>query len=657
MKRFRYSRYAPLVGIFAAVLIFSQARIPGPGGSATVAPAGQLWSAILSALRAMDWSQNGATIVNRTIVCSSIAPYTGTAATINAAFAACPANEVVQLQAGTFHLSTSIINTTSNITLRGAGTNQTFIVMTGTSTNCNGVGATSICNWNGDSGSFQGGAGTGNIANWTAGFAQNATALTFSNTTGLVAGTIVILTQNDDPADTGNVYVCQTHGADHDCSQQGGGGVAKAGAAQVLNVTVVSVIGSTVNVTPGLPAPNWSGAKAPTGWWSNHAPVVGFGIEDLSVDYSNIGSAESGIEFHMARNCWIKHLRSINGTSPGGATHKHVNLYDSNHCTVRDSYFYGASPTSEGYGVDNDAGSSFNLAENNITQHLPTGEINETSCCNVFGYGYAVDNFYNGGGSSPNWQQQDGFHHGGGDHLILWEGKEGIGFDGDDIHGTSFFLTHNRVYLNGRDPATETGIKNQSTFSYFPFAFARYNQIIGSVLGTASYHTHYQTIAANSSDCGSGPVSSLSVFVFDYSDQGGVNYSPGCIGAAFIVDNDAHVSGSQVRWGNYAACTGDAACNVPRFQTSEDGSSAPVYPGLNPPSNTLPTSFYLHSKPAFLGSRPWPLVGPDVTGGNIANVGGHANHNAAADCYLNTMGGQVDGSSGPLAFDPPACGY
>ena len=52
---------------------------------------------------------------------------------------------------------------------------------------------------------------------------------------------------------------------------------------------------------------------------------------------------------------------------------------------------------------------------------------------------------------------------------------------------------------------------------------------------------------------------------------------------------------------------------------------------------------------------PWPAVGPDVTGGNIANVGGHAYHNPAGNCYLNVMGGKTDGSSGALLFDSAVC--
>lgn len=614
---------------------------------------GQAWSGILSSSRAIDWSHNGATIINRTTQCgSTIAAYSGSASTINSALSGCAAGDYVQLGAGTFTLSSSIVTTASNVTLRGMGPTQTFIVFTAVSSNCNGVGGTSVCIWNGDDNSFQ--FSGDNSANWTAGYSQGTTALTFSTTANLGKGFNVILTQNDDSSDPGNIYVCQTSGATGACSQQGGGGVAKKGAAESQNVTVVSVSGNTVTVTPGIYAPNWVSAKSPTAWWSNNLPITAFGLENLSLNYSNLGEEENGIEFHDANNCWVKNIRSINNTASGGATHKHINIYISNHITVRDSYFYGASPTSEGYGVDNGPGSANNLAENNIFQHLPTGTINESSCCNVFGYNYAVDNYYNNG--APNWQQQDGFHHGAGDYYTLWEGHEGSGFDADDIHGTSFMMTHFRDYLSGHDAATEVGVKNQATFAYFPFANNRYNNVVGSVLGTSGYHTHYQNTPASTTDCsGVNGDSAHSVFVFGFGDQAGMGYSASCIGSSFTLYNDPLVASSLMRWGNYAACTGDASCNAVRWQSSESASSAPTYPGLSSPSQTLPKSFYLSSQPGFWGSMPWPAVGPDVTGGNVPSVGGYAYHNPAANCYLNVLGGKTDGSSGALSFDAAVC--
>ena len=625
------------------------------------------WSGILTTSRAMDWSGNGANIINRTTQCgSTIAPYSGTAATIVSALSSCAgSNGYVLLGPGTFTLSTSLVaSNISNVTLRGSGPNSTFIVFTAETTNCNGVGATLVCIINGDDNSFQfpPPSGGGNIANWTGPYSQGTTNLTFSSTTNLRVGSNVILTQNDDASDPGNApWISQTNGFNGAASQQGGSGVAKAGAAESQNVTVVAISGNTVTVRPGIYAPNWTSAKSPTAWWSNNLATTGFGIENLSLDYSHLGEEENGIEFHNVTNCWVFHVRSINNTASGGATHKHVNIYASNHVTVQASYFYGASPTSEGYGVDNGPGSANNLALNNIFQHLPTGMINETSCCDVFGYNYSVDNYYNNG--APNWQQQGEFHHGAGDYYILWEGNQNVsGSDGDDIHGTSFFLTTFRDYLAGHDPVTvapsaPSGPKNQATFAYFPFANNRYYNLVASVLGTSTYHTIYQTLPSSPSDCGNETSSAASVFVIGYGDQAGLGFSVACGIGGFTINNDSLSASTLVRWGNYAACTGDANCNAVRFVPAEDASTAPTYPGLGPPLSSFPASFFLGTKPSWFGSIPWPAVGPDVSGGNVANVGGHVYLNPAANCYLNVMGGSTSGSSGALTFNPTACGY
>ena len=52
---------------------------------------------------------------------------------------------------------------------------------------------------------------------------------------------------------------------------------------------------------------------------------------------------------------------------------------------------------------------------------------------------------------------------------------------------------------------------------------------------------------------------------------------------------------------------------------------------------------------------PWPAVGPDVTGGNVANANGYVYMNPAMSCYINTMGGKTDGSSGVLTFNANTC--
>jgi Chitobiase/beta-hexosaminidase C-terminal domain len=62
-------------------------------------------------------------------------------------------------------------------------------------------------------------------------------------------------------------------------------------------------------------------------------------------------------------------------------------------------------------------------------------------------------------------------------------------------------------------------------------------------------------------------------------------------------------------------------------------------------SHTLAASFYLTAKPAFFGSQPFPLNGPDVTGGT--GVGGFANKTPAQVNY-EALGG-TDGTGSPIA--------
>src|SRR4051812_7043434 len=99
------------------------------------------WSGVLDPSRAIDWSQAGVPggIPNRTTVCATLNPG-ATAAQINSAIAACPANQVVFLNAGTYNLSTGLFfNNKSNVTVRGAGADQTILKFTGAQS-CNGAG-------------------------------------------------------------------------------------------------------------------------------------------------------------------------------------------------------------------------------------------------------------------------------------------------------------------------------------------------------------------------------------------------------------------------------------------------------------------------------------------------------------------------------------
>src|SRR5207247_76102 len=102
------------------------------GGDLTVRASAEPWSGILDPSRAIDWSHAGLPggIPNRTTICASIDPGSS-AAQIDAAITACPADQAVFLSAGTFALSAGL-NMKSGVELRGAWRKRTRLVFTGT---------------------------------------------------------------------------------------------------------------------------------------------------------------------------------------------------------------------------------------------------------------------------------------------------------------------------------------------------------------------------------------------------------------------------------------------------------------------------------------------------------------------------------------------
>src|SRR6266853_3092696 len=212
----------------------------------------QPWSGIVDSSRAVDWSSAGVTggIPNRTIICSALNPG-ATAAQINSSIASCPGGQVVFLNAGTYNLSSGIdFANHSNVTLRGAGADQTFLVFNG-NTACAGLIA-DVCIRNGD---ISIPLSPSHTANWTAGYAQGATQITLDRTMNIIPGeTVLVLDQLNDASDPGAIYVCETIGV---CSQDGISGSGRANRQQLQLVLATAVIGNTVTISPGLYMPNW----------------------------------------------------------------------------------------------------------------------------------------------------------------------------------------------------------------------------------------------------------------------------------------------------------------------------------------------------------------------------------------------------------------
>mgnify|MGYP003428830912 FL=1 len=134
---------------------------------AYIAPAFGLGENHIAADRRIAWNTAGVKqgIKSRTTICSNLTT-SDSLATINAAIAACSSGQVVKFAAGTYNIAGAlVVNGKSNITLRGAGPDQTIFVGTGTNS-CNGLGSGILCI---KSSSLNDIDSPGNTTNWTAG--------------------------------------------------------------------------------------------------------------------------------------------------------------------------------------------------------------------------------------------------------------------------------------------------------------------------------------------------------------------------------------------------------------------------------------------------------------------------------------------------------
>lgn len=622
----------------------------------------------IDASRRMDWSAAGIPggIPTRTTICSTLgtagqAPSFNqssvTSTTINNAVSTCGTDQVVLLNPGTYTLSTGIIVQRSHLVLRGFGANQTILNFTGGNGCHGGYGSfVNMCITPTDN-NFS--TGPSNTATWTAGFTQGSTTITLSSVTNLKVGSLLILDQTDDSAVGAGLLVCQDNGISPPCSLEGNSGAQRPSREQEQIVTVAScdgnsttghacVSGATVGITPGLYQDNWSSGKTPGAWWASN-PITLVGVEDLTVDYSG-NAGDKGIFISDCLYCWVRGLRSIDS---GKA---HIEIVQSAHSQVQDNYlFLTQSSASQSYGVEA-LSASDDLYINNISQYVATPWMINGPCTGcVVAYNFSINNLYT---ASAHYNLPSTNQHTAGTAMLLYEGNVGGMFSADVFHGTHNMVTSFRnrwagtqpaCWVSGSYPTITFGACTGQLITHDLHSYSRYYNIVGDVLGTAGVHNFYQQYTGGPS---SGP--SIYEIGFGNSESGHPTVLP-----------DTLVLATLFRWGNW-----DAVSNAVRWcgnalntgwvigcaSTTEVPSGLSAYANPIPSTETLPPSEFLNAMPAWWPvAKPWPPIGPEVTGGNIAGTGGHAYTLPAQDCYLNIIGGPADGTGTVLTFNRTTC--
>lgn len=645
----------------------------------------QTWSAFLDSSRAVDWTSAGFTIPTYTSNCSiqpSLTANDSTAAAANttaimSALTSCDAtHNVVNIPAGTYYTQGWTYGSQGKQVVRGAGPMSTTIYISDSSTygaqGCGGF-------WLGICMIPANAQGSGSPAVtppsgaqqclWTGGYAQGTTTITLGSCGGApTANQIMVLSQANDGADTGGIYICDSQLVGCTVENSGNydgqvvGGVTSS-EQQVTYVTGVVNNGNgtySVTISPGVYFNNIRISQTPRARWPN--TVRNDGLENMTVDHS-LTTTNTAVAMFNCYQCWVKNVRSLY------AGRDHVFLYQTLSAVIRDSYFYQAqSHGSQSYGVELETDSSV-LIENNIFQQITNSVIFGQGSGSVVGYNYSVDNQFGTGV----WAQTANAGHNAGNGMNLWEGNNFLGIWSDDSWGASAVSTLFRNQL----PGWQSG-KSEGTFPVSLESWSRAFNVIGNVLGQPSYHNIYESYATSATGGVNGGDTAVnhSIYALGWTGNttlGACTTPPTC---------DPMVRSTLMRWGNY-----DTVTNGTKWDSVEASPAAVVYVNANFTSSyfsslaqTLPASLYYTSQPSWWPlSKAWPPTGPDVSSGNLGTCSGtyagsqatsssqcaggtlnsawagHANSIPAQDCYLNVMGGPPDGTGSVLSFDANTC--
>ena len=571
--------------------------------------------------RVVNWSNAGVVggIPNRTTVYTTLSPSgSDDTAAINHALASCPSGDVVKLSSGAFKVS-GTISIPSNVTLRGSGPQKTIL-------NATGLGA--VISFPGSTPSWQ--LLYNSPQAISGGCTKGSSTITLSAAPlpAWSVGGLLWLTELNDQS-----LPVTAAGGSGLCSWCGDGLGDKYDLGQVVRITAIS--GNTITMDPPMNT-TYRASLAPVAISvagtdaASIQPVHDAGVEDLQV-YDNNTGRNPNFAMTGAFNCWITDVES------NFADGDHVEVDYSTHCSIVDSYFHDAFLHTSG-ATDADIAlrnySTMILVQNNVLERLHSGVIVEWGAsANVIGYNF-MDGFFDTG--ALNGVQAGISMHGAHPEYNLFEGNVLAMANDDSIWGSSSDETFFRNWLIGTtlvcspvdnsranvvcSPVT-TGYWSAGSTAMWEWQASRpmewnylatSNNSVGNVIGSTrlldllpmtDMIVWAQNVSRDYQNTAYG-------YSFGYGGSGDTGTFPGDNAEPYetgIIQGDYNYADSSLHWaaGGYA----------------------------DPDSNdhTLSPSLYLTAKPAWFGATPFPVIGPDVTGGQDAS--GHVNTIPAQACY------------------------
>lgn len=548
-------------------------------------------------------------------------------------------NQYVKFAAGDFYLDDSIGNGLcfhgiGGVELRGTDPGTRFHMTNG----CNayflfadvGFSSGDNCAW----------MTCPNIVNVSGTLSKGSTTITLATVPNLKVGSIINLARSEDTSDIGSYFIQASTSGGNPFTSPGNAGPYSSqgenevypGSGETQTVEVTGCNGSTtigaacsgtntaVTIYPSIDAPQWA-AGTTIAWWASNQGCANVGINNITIDATNDGfgvGSGSGVTIFNCRDVWM-----INGATTD--TSRSGFLFETSRgLTFQSNYVfhsrYGAPSGSTSYGLEI-SGSSDVLNENNIYQALASGCVLNGGSQNIVNdYNFIIFSFYGPGGTT-NTQVGACQLHGIGNDYVYNEGNIIAGaYVADGIHGSHNMGTDLRNYIGGVNPACyvsgtwpsiTTGPCTQGPIGTDFKAFSRYFNEFANIRGNPASNGYQNTGTAPIYTNGEPETSGVTTAADPVTTSSLAKY-----GNCDYVTNGCRFCGNSSNTGWVATCgsaseipTTDAFYPLPVPTVGDTGIGQAAFPA---------SFLYGATRPSFVpNSKPWPFIGPEVTGGNL----------------------------------------
>lgn len=523
---------------------------------------------------------------NQTIYVTRSATGSDQTAQLNADIAACPAGQVVKLNAGTFRIDGTLNIISSGKVLRGSGVGSTIL-------DCRTSG-TAVFLGRDNGSDFPSGGDT-----VTAGNTQGSTTFTIASTTNYSVGMMIELRVANQ---TNNAAIV---GGDIPVFQSSTGEIT--GGVRSQNFIIVSKTGTTITVDTPLA---FTCGSLTTKLYYASLQVDGSGIEDLTIDGTN-GSANFLVWFLSANASWVRGIRVHHAGS------FNIMWEASTNCTMT----YSQSDTLQGSGGPNGAAlitqriSNCAIYDNIFYSAVPLLEQNFGSTGNVFAYNFGID-VTTSGVSGAGYDTNHGPHN----SYNLYEGNVGPNLIADGFFGT---VSEDLIFRNWFTSVSTVGVNRMPVLLK---RFTRRYQIVGNLLGTngvnvATYNLGFPRIGDDSSFSGTAQPSEND-FWTNWPNTYNASAPSPVYGETYYQEKDLDVEASSVFKANY--------------NTQDDAIPA----GESIGSDTLANSYWLAGKPTWFYGLAWPAFDPNSPDFDAQNIpAGYRYYNGGANPPADAGGG------------------